>query len=490
VNDLANFFSLFTIRVLGNLLLVLGILIVMFLEDWRVGTGLAVYSVLVLFVLSRTWKISLPHMAALRETSAQLSGFWEERLAGTEDISANGGWGYVLWRMFQLLCEQMHRGRKANVTGALVMGTANFLFALCNAIGLALGAYLYWREAVTIGTVYLIFQYTSLLFDPLHQITLQVDDLQKASASIQRIQTLFQIQSSMREQSISNRVDTGTIRQLSVPSRPVSSELRPTTESTDRHTWLSGDPSVQFDHVSFAYVASKPILHDLSFQVQPGQVLGIIGRTGSGKTSIGRLLLRLYDPSTGTIRFNGIDISQVDLATLRQNIGLVTQEVQLFHASVRNNLTFYAPHIADKQIVSTLNELGLSAWYRALPAGLDTRLDPGKISAGEAQLLAFARIFLRNPGLVILDEASSRLDSMTEQRLEIAIDKLLEGRTGIIIAHRLSTVQRVDHIMVLNNGRLLEYGKRQSLATDPKSYFSQLLQTGLNLLDETEDLVS
>jgi ATP-binding cassette subfamily B protein len=210
-------------------------------------------------------------------------------------------------------------------------------------------------------------------------------------------------------------------------------------------------------------------------------VLGLLGRTGSGKTTLARLIFRLYDPRAGCIEINGEDIRGAHLETLRHRIAIVTQDVQLFRASVRDNLTFFDRSISDEQILATLEELELAGWYRSLPNGLDTELDTGSrsLSAGEAQLLAFTRVFLRNPGLVILDEASSRLDPATEQRLERAIDKLLLNRTAIIIAHRLGTLHRADEIMILESGRVSEYGDRKQLAADSASRFSQLLQTGL-----------
>jgi ATP-binding cassette, subfamily B, bacterial len=223
------------------------------------------------------------------------------------------------------------------------------------------------------------------------------------------------------------------------------------------------------------------VLSELSFQLKPGSVLGLLGRTGSGKTTLARLIFRLYDPQSGCIEINGGDVRDASLEVLRRNIAIVTQDVQLFRASVRDNLTFFDRSISDEQILKTLEELKLGDWVRSLPEGLSTQLDTGSrsLSAGEAQLLAFTRVFLRNPGLVILDEASSRLDPATEQRLERAIDKLLQNRTAIIIAHRLGTVQRADEIMILDNGRVSEYGDRQQLATDVNSRFYQLLQTGM-----------
>ena len=227
------------------------------------------------------------------------------------------------------------------------------------------------------------------------------------------------------------------------------------------------------------------VLHNLSLRLQPGTVLGLLGRTGSGKTTMTRLLFRLYDPDNGTIRLgttDGLrDIRQLPLVDLRRRVGMVTQNVQLFHATVRDNLTFFDCSIPDEQILQVIQELELGEWLQSLPEGLDTELESGGggLSAGEAQLLAFARIFLRDPRLVILDEASSRLDPTTERLIERAVDRLVQDRTAIIIAHRLGTVQRADEIVILEEGRICEHGVRSKLASDPTSRFYGLLQTGL-----------
>jgi ABC-type multidrug transport system fused ATPase/permease subunit len=227
--------------------------------------------------------------------------------------------------------------------------------------------------------------------------------------------------------------------------------------------------------------------------MEPGQVLGLVGRTGSGKTTLARLALRLYDPTQGEVCLGGVALPGLKLATLRRHIGVVTQEVQLFQASVRDNLTFFNPAISDDHLGSVLADLDLTSWLNDLPDGLDTILQAGgsNLSAGQAQLLAFGRAFLTHPGLIILDEASSRLDPATERRIERAIDKLLYAprRTGIIIAHRLTTLQRVDQILILKDGRILEYGPRAQLAADPDSHFSQLLQTGLSVDEAAEAIL-
>jgi ABC-type multidrug transport system fused ATPase/permease subunit len=222
------------------------------------------------------------------------------------------------------------------------------------------------------------------------------------------------------------------------------------------------------------------VLHGLSLSLRPGEVLGVLGRTGSGKTTLTRLLFRLYEPTAGAIRLGGVGLPDTPLDELRRRVGIVTQDVQLFRASLRDNLSLFDQSIPDERIQAALEELGLGPWLRALPAGLDTELAGGEgLSAGEAQLLAFARVFLRDPGLVILDEASSRLDPATERLIEQAVGRLLHSRTAIIIAHRLATVQRADTILILDDGAVAECGPRADLMGDETSRFSELLRVGM-----------
>lgn len=193
-----------------------------------------------------------------------------------------------------------------------------------------------------------------------------------------------------------------------------------------------------------------------------------------------RLLFRLYDPNQGTLKLGGVNLRHVSLADLRQQVSMVTQDVQLFQATVRENLTFFNPHIPDSQLEQVMKSLRLWEWVQSLPKGLETPLAGGEsLSAGEAQLLAFARVFLKNPGLIILDEASSRLDPSTEALMERTVDFLFTERTGVVIAHRLKTVQRADDILILEDGCAVEYGPRLELAANPSSRFYHLLQTGL-----------
>ncbi|WDH96463.1 ATP-binding cassette domain-containing protein [Paenibacillus urinalis] len=213
---------------------------------------------------------------------------------------------------------------------------------------------------------------------------------------------------------------------------------------------------------------------------KPGELLGIIGRTGSGKSSLSRTLLRLYNINSGVIRVGGVDVTKLSLPALYRRIGMVTQDVQLFDGTLRENLTLFNQEISDDEILHKTRQLGLSRWIEAQPNGLDTHLNTGgtSLSAGEAQLFALTRVFLTKPSLVILDEPSSRLDAATEAMLQSAVDQMMKECTGIMIAHRLATLNQVDKIMVLGDGRILEFGERDELARNPASHYARLLVTG------------
>lgn len=458
VTTLNNFFSRFVVNLLGNALLLLGVLVLLFSIDWRVGAGVSALAGTALLTLNAVRGIAIPRWEAARQSEAELYGFIEERLSGTEDIRANGAVAYVLRRLFERERALFRRQLAASAWGIGTGSISIVLLAACAAVGLGIGVYLYQLGQVTLGTVYLIFTYTALLNRPIEQITRQMEDLQKAGAGLGRINALRALQSAIHE----------TPQPTPLPAGPLS---------------------VDFASVSFGYDPQGRNLHEISFTLAPGRVLGLLGRTGSGKTTLTRLLFRLYDPTHGALYLGEVDVRDAGLNDLRRKVGMVTQDIQLFHASVRDNLTFFDSTVADDHIVTVLDELGLHDWYAALPDGLDTQLaaSGGGLSAGQAQLLAFARIFLKDPGLVILDEASSRLDPATEQKLEHAIDKLLASRTVIIIAHRLSTVQRADDILILEQGRMVEFGPREVLANDPESRFTELLRVGL---EDTASLVS
>lgn len=452
VSTLANFFSRFILRVVASLLLLLGVLVVLFGINPVIGVTFAGFVVIALVALRSIQRVIVPFAKVDLQTVAALFGYLEERLTGTEDIRSRGAIDHVLRGLYGHMRARMRARRNADLMYTALLGMVGLLTAIGTALAYALGGSLFRHGAITIGTVFAVVSYIALVIAPLNQLTQQVQDLQQATAGIIRVQELLDTSSAIQDG-----------RGASLPV---------------------GALSVTCTHLSFDYRQDAPVLDDLSFTVAPGTVLGILGRTGSGKSTLARLLVRLYDPTHGSIQLGDVDLRDTRQREIRQRVGLVTQEVQLFHGSIRDNVTLFDPAVPEAQILQAFRDLGLWDWYTALPAGLETELAGGDagLSAGEAQLLAFARVFLRDPGLVILDEASSRLDPTTERRIERAVDVLLRGRTGIIVAHRLGTVERAQAILILDDGRIVEQGRRESLAADPTSRYAGLRRTGLAVM--------
>jgi ABC-type multidrug transport system fused ATPase/permease subunit len=453
VAELANFFSQFVVILVGNLLLVVGILVALFLEDWRVGLAFGVFATVSLLVLHRVRDIAVPQQKARRQAEADLYGFIEEQLAGTEDIRSSGAVDFSLRELYRFQAAILRHDRRARRRGWLIDLAMGSLLTLGNILAVLSGYFLFTAGAITIGTVYLFIHYANLLETPIWTMIREVQSFQTIGACVERLTELRKLKPGVEDR---------------------AGNLPPDGQ-------MAGPAALTFEGVSFGYNGGDQVLRELSFHLKPGGVLGLLGRTGSGKTTLARLVFRLYDPAQGSILLDGQDIRLTGLPVLRGRVAMVTQEVQLFQGSVRNNLTFFDRRISDERIQAAIDRLELTDWLNSLPAGLDTRLEGGgrSLSAGEAQLLALTRVFLRDPGLVILDEASARLDPATAQRLERAIDRLLEGRTAIIIAHRLGTVHRANEVMILEKGRVSEYGNRLQLAGDPDSRFYNLLKTGL-----------
>ncbi|GCE13958.1 ABC transporter ATP-binding protein [Tengunoibacter tsumagoiensis] len=449
VNVLANFFSQFIVLLPFHALLLIGMLISLTIINWLLGCVLGLYCVAVVGFLVWMRRPAPNRWRIADQARADLFGFLGEAFSALEDVRPNGGTPYIWQHFYQHFQRWYTTTCKAGWSGGSPWIISQHLFRLGGIVGLVLGAYLWTRGLATPGTVYLIFSYSSLLMQPLEQLQWQIQDLQQAQASIQRIDQLLLHSSSLKN-------GTGKMP-------------------------ASGPLELSFEHVTFGYTPERPIFKDLSLTLPAGHVLGLVGRTGSGKTTMARLLFRMYDPQEGAIKLNGVALTEMHLPDLRRRLGLITQDVQLFNASVRDNLTFFNTAIQDETILQAFQKVGLYDWYSTLPRGLETKIGNGEygLSAGEAQLLAFVRSLLAQPDLIILDEASSRLDPLSEQRLEQAIEQLFTGRTGIIIAHRLATLEHVSDILVLEDGNIIEFGSRAELMASPNSHFARLLQLEL-----------
>ncbi len=447
VTAVAEFISRFLVRLVAAGVLLIGVIVVCWFESPVMGAAVTAYVAVVLALLVKLRHYAVSAAEEEREVSAKLYGFIEERIAGIDDIRSLGAGSFMMNRFVPVMREFFSRTSNAWKRRIGVWVTANTAFWAGDALALAVGAGLAINGSVTVGTAFLIVQYVQLVRRPIEQMTQELQEMQKAAGGLIRIDHLRSLSSSVEE---GDRVP---------PPGPLS---------------------IDFDDVSFAY-EERGVLENVSFELRAGRSLGLLGRTGGGKTTITRLITRLYDPTSGTVALGGVDLREYQSEALRRAVGMVTQDVQLFRATVLENLTFFGPQSED-HVLSVLDAVGLGEWIRGV--GLDTMLGHGGagMSAGEQQLLAFARVFLQDPGVVILDEPSSRLDPATEALLATATERLFSGRTVVIIAHRLETVRTADEILVVDAGRIVEHGEREALAADSSSRYASLLAAGKGYL--------
>ena len=422
VTAVASFFSQFVIQVIGNILLLIGILVMLWTFDLRVGAVLTVFAMISLVMLLAARQVAVPFWISFREASARLFGFIEERLNGLEDLRALGAETHVLTGLGKHTLYRKRTASVARLVSSVPYGLPIVVSGIGTALSFGMSVWLVGSGLLSIGAAFTLYFYTRLLFQPLTRISNQVEEFQRASAGMVRIQQVRTWRSAI--------VDPPQPRQIAE----------------------RGPLPVEFDYVDFAYRVDEPVLHELSFTVPAGTSLGIVGRTGGGKTTITRLVVRQWDVQAGSVRVGGVDVRHMPLATLRQRIGVVAQEPHVFIASVRDNVTLFDAGISTIRVLEALDELGIADWARALPEGIDTVVGRGArgLSAGEAQLLGLARVFLHDPGLVILDEPSSRLDPATERLVTTAMRRLLQGRTGLIVDHRPATLEHVDAILNLD----------------------------------------
>jgi ABC-type multidrug transport system fused ATPase/permease subunit len=453
IDAINKFSSTAVLQLLGNAVLLSGVLVVALFVDWRAGLLIGVATVVASVLLVTLRSVGVPAHDHEREVLSHLYGDLEERLGGLEDLRANGAGRYAVHRLHDHSSRWWHAARRAALLGDSSYVAAGVVFSLGSAATLGLGVWLLRQGELSEGSVLVLFRFSQMIREPLERIAEQMREFRKAAAGARRAARMLATQP---------RIVDGAGAAL--PAGPLSVEL-------DHVELIYDDEEDEGDE-------AHPVLHDIDLRIAPGTVLGVLGRTGSGKTSLGRLLLRFWDPTGGTVRLGDVDLRDTTAAELRRRVGVVTQEVELLRASLRDNLTLFdAWPASDERLTEVLGDVGLSAWVAALPDGLDTPLaGSDALSAGEAQLLAFARVLLADPGLVLLDEASSRLDPATEARVIAATERLLAGRTVVIIAHRLATLDRADQILVMDHGRVVELGDREALAADPDSRYTHLLR--------------
>ncbi len=450
VTAVSDFLSKVVPKVLAVLVIVSGTLLILTVTEWRLGLGMAVYLIAATVMTFRARGRSVDEAAKEMSLTAKMYGGIEEHLTASEDLRANGAADYVMHRFVEdsrgVLNGSVERERAFMKMWAQIQGTVS----LGSIIALIVSGVLVSHGSLSLGTAFLLFQYTQLIAKPVEDVIDQLEIVQKANGAMTRVVELRQVRSGI--------LDDGT---TSPPS---------------------GAMAASFRDVSFGYDDEQPVLSHINLGIEAGHSVGIVGRTGSGKTTYSRLVLRITEATSGTICLGGVPISDIPLAELRQRVALIPQEVELFSGTIRENVTLFDPSPTDAAVTDALRSVGLESLAgTGSDEGIHRQLGSGGLglSAGEAQLLALARVWLRQPDLIVLDEATARVDPQTEARIDQAVAALREGRTTLIIAHRLSTLETVDDIVVFDHGGVGEFGKREDLVREETSRFRQLLDLAL-----------
>ena len=483
ITSMTEFMASVVAQIIAIAAIGIGAVLVSLFAEPVLAPALVIAFACVGYVTYRMREKSVHQTVIERAADADVMSAIEQYLAGADDIAALGAGKHGVARVGERSGVMVAASRARVKAQMSMQGIIRMTVATAEVWMIGYGAVALRKGWIDLGAIVLGFRLVMVVADKVDHLTWRLQDAQGASGAARRVLELVQEQ----------RVVVSGLSQL--PDGPLS---------------------VSFDNVELIYddeEGTNAAIAQLNLVLPAGRVLGVVGRTGSGKTSLARLLLRLVAPTSGAIRMASpetvpvdiasVDIASVDIATVdiatvddtnfRKRVTAIPQDVQLFPGTVRDNVTLFAP-FADERVRSALADVGLGDWLEGLAAGLDTPLASDSrdnegtrvgLSSGQAQLLALSRALLREPSVVVLDEATSRVDPATQLAIGNAIARLVSGRTAIVIAHRLETLDICDDILVLSHGQLAEYGDRLALAADPNSHYARLRAAGA----ESEELV-
>jgi len=443
-NDIQNMYEMFTsviITLFNDGVRLLGILTILFWMNWRLALLLCATFPVMLLITTWFGRLSRDAFRRLRTHLAAINAFLQEAVSGVSVIQL-----FLrekdTHRRFAELSDRYYQAAYYQIW---IFGIFIPLIEVMSSVSLALiiwyGGGEILQEHMTLGVLTAFIAYMRLFFQPVRELSQKYSIVQSAMASAERIFHLLETRDSLPE------VDDPV-----VPGKVLG--------------------AIAFTGVNFAYEPDRPVIKDLSFTTQAGETLAIVGATGSGKTTLINLLERFYDPSTGAISLDGVDLRRFDPSWLREQIGLVMQDVFVVPGTVRENILLDR-ELPEEELERIVGLSQLSGLVRRLPRGLETRIGEGAmdLSAGQKQLLALARVLARNPRILVLDEATANVDTETEMLIEQAIQAVMTNRTSIVIAHRLSTIRRADRILVMDHGRIVEQGTHDALMEQHGLYY-------------------
>lgn len=418
----------------SNVLIVVSVAVMLFCINWQLALLTLIPVPLVVLVGGQFSKRVAPLFRINQQVLGELNGVLQDNLSGMKEIQTFGQEGTEHEKMVKRCKRYSEVNIRANFANAFFNPAVEFLTSLGTVIVVGLGGFMASRQAMPVSDVVGFLMYLSLFYQPLAILARLVEDVQMAYASAVRVFDVLDAESEVKEE-------------------PDAGELK------------AERGEVSFEQVSFRYEEKEPVLEDVSFTAAPGRMLAIVGPTGEGKSTLISLLERFYDPLQGTIRIDGQDIRGVTLASLRSQISLVLQDTFLFNGTIAQNISYGMPDASVEQIVQAAVTARADGFIQGMPDGYNTVVGERgvRLSGGQKQRLAIARAVLRQTPILVLDEATSAVDTETECEIQAAIEQLSGTRTIIVIAHRLSTVMRADQILVLHHGRIAEQGTHQEL---------------------------
>ncbi len=462
VDSLNELFTSGVIDVLGDVVMIFAIIGIMAFMDWRLT--LVTLVTVPMLVAATSWfrKHARRGYDQVRTRLARINAFLQEHLSGSREVQI-----FNRERREMAEFDRINEDyTKANVDTIFYYAVFFPLVDLIGAVGVALiiwyGGYRVMsnspvQEVLSLGALVAFIQYSQQLFQPIRDISDKYNVLQAALVASHRIFRLFDL------------------------------PIEITTPAVPKKTGRAAG-RIEFENVWFAYKGEDWVLKDVSFVVEPGQSVAFVGATGSGKTTITNLLMRFYDVQKGRVLLDGVDVREWDLVSLRENFAVVLQDVFLFSGNIESNIRLGHENITDEQVVWAAGEVRADAFIKRLPEGYQTQVRErgAGLSVGQKQLISFARALAFNPALLVLDEATSSIDTETEQLIQDAIERVMRERTSIIIAHRLSTVQRADRIVVMHHGEIREQGTHQELLTARGLYY-RLYRLQYDVEEEARD---
>jgi len=447
IETIASIFSQGLFMIIADLLKMILVIAVMLYVDWRLS--LIVFSVLpIILYATRLFQKSMKKaFEDVRLQVANLNSFVQERISGIKIVQLFHR-EKIEYENFLAINEKHKKAWLKTVWfNSIFFPVAEISSSVT--IGLLVwygGLNVISGGEVSLGTIFLFIQMSQMLFRPLRQIADKFNSLQMGMVAADRIFGILETES--------NIDDKGTFR----PSL------------------LQGD--IQIKNLEFSYISGEPVLKDISLDIKSGETIAIVGATGAGKSTIINLLSRFYELDSGDIRIDNTSIRSYDLKTLRKHVSVVLQDVFLFADSLYNNITLFNPEITRDQVIQASKAIGVHEFIESLPEGYDYNVKERGVmlSSGQRQLIAFLRAYLSDPTILILDEATSSVDSYTEEIMQRAIDKLTKGKTSIVIAHRLATVKNADRIVVMDQGRIVEMGTHEELLKIEEGHYAKLYE--------------